>query len=884
MGRKFFGALLTVCLLAGGALAEGLQSGFLNPYVTSGVRISPQTITPTMRKWYLPQTLYDIYGWKNWEYTNYARDRYERYTDIVLQGQRFYDIYGNYITRGWKIYEWAQQHPTETGSAIDKSVEFNNWFNNLVISTASQGQYHMALTVGEQLRTTLTPMTFSKPLFNGVQWDFLSDKYALTLIASRTDNPALAATATNRNQGATVRTLFTNLVGLRGTAQVGDFIKLGTTYVNAGHWNSSESFGNNSLKGTLGSNLQAGNVQRLLVRLSDDSPEDGEGGALLFLHRVYINGVEHPEISDRALVDGGIRRQGRWEASGGNNIIITYDIERDFTPIPDEDEIIDFKEIKKIEIELVLANDYAVEVTSNMQVNNTGEPVFLPVTRAEKNIKDGSNQRVVRFSYGLPTANEVAGLTMEIDDLFGGFNLRAEYNINRKYRRFPNQNFTYNQALGKERAEGYYVTASHNVYPWFAYGEIFSMDPGYQTFMFVPDSNGRINYESAVNNVYEFVDDNDDQDRFPDWRRRTFSSSSSERLLIQRADVAVFPGYDENNDLVSDFNQNDNSMPDYLEPFVRYDVDPLEFLYGTDMNNNTVIDRFENDEEADYPYPRDHRGYNLYGGAEIKPGSRIMVGRMREWLLSSNRRNQSLYGLLTLTHEVPRHGLQVQLYNGIRSVKDNIPEDIILWVQSPRTQGDMRPFADPMIAQDALINTSFLSARTRKYAPLNLETTLKYEIYHQRGDQQPANWQDEKLLALITKADLPIPVGKHVLWPRWKQLYKRRSPTDKNELENNELAEIFFFVWQQELISTMRLESGIEYEIFRNMVERTDPLPAGYVDDFEQFVIAAQLSNRSDYLGYRLMTNIGGRWERRDFRDETTTDLVLFLSMFAGLQ
>ena len=305
-----------------------------------------------------------------------------------------------------------------------------------------------------------------------------------------------------------------------------------------------------------------------------------------------------------------------------------------------------------------MANDYAVEVTSNMQVNNTGEPVFLPVARAEKNIKDGSNQRVVRFSYGLPTANEVAGLTLEIDDLFGGFNLRAEYNVNRKYRRFPNQNFTYNQALGKESAEGYYATASHNVYPWFAYGEIFSMDPGYQTFMFVPDSNGRINYESAVNNVYEFVDDNDDQDRFPDWRRRTFSSSSSERLLIQRADVAVFPGYDENNDLVSDFNQNDNGMPDYLEPFVRYDVDPLEFLYGTDMNNNTVIDRFENDEEADYPYPRDHRGYNLYGGAEIKPGSRIMVGRMREWLLSSNRRNEALYGLLTLTHEVPRHGLQ----------------------------------------------------------------------------------------------------------------------------------------------------------------------------------------------------------------------------------
>ena len=91
-----------------------------------------------------------------------------------------------------------------------------------------------------------------------------------------------------------------------------------------------------------------------------------------------------PKFPTGALVDGGIRRQGRWEASGGNNIIITYDIERDFTPIPDEDEIIDFKEIKKIEIELVLANDYAVEVTSNMQVNNTGEPVFLPSPAREK--------------------------------------------------------------------------------------------------------------------------------------------------------------------------------------------------------------------------------------------------------------------------------------------------------------------------------------------------------------------------------------------------------------------------------------------------------------------------------------------------------------------
>ena len=57
-------------------------------------------------------------------------------------------------------------------------------------------------------------------------------------------------------------------------------------------------------------------------------------------------------------------------------------------------------------------------------------------------------------------------------------------------------------------------------------------------------------------------------------------------------DIAVFPGLDENNDFVSDFNQNQNSRPAFSEPFLRYAVDPPEFLFGMDMNNNTLIDRF----------------------------------------------------------------------------------------------------------------------------------------------------------------------------------------------------------------------------------------------------------------------------------------------------
>ena len=114
------------------------------------------------------------------------------------------------------------------------------------------------------------------------------------------------------------------------------------------------------------------------------------------------------------------------------------------------------------------------------------------------------------------------------------------------------------------------------------------------------------------------------------------------------ADNAVFPGLDENNDFISDFNQNDtedreNFVPDYEEPFLRYHSDRPEFLFGIDMNNNGWIDRFENDEEPDYPYGRDLRGRNLYAGVMISPEAKLTVGWLDEELISGDGRNRSAY-------------------------------------------------------------------------------------------------------------------------------------------------------------------------------------------------------------------------------------------------
>ena len=118
-------------------------------------------LDPAVRKWYIPQELYTEYRWKQWEYSNYARDFYQRYVSTSLEGSYIYDVYGNYLTRGWLVFDWRQQNPQPFGSTLAVDGRFSGWFNQLLVTSDHKGQYHYAITIGSELRTTLTPLTFS---------------------------------------------------------------------------------------------------------------------------------------------------------------------------------------------------------------------------------------------------------------------------------------------------------------------------------------------------------------------------------------------------------------------------------------------------------------------------------------------------------------------------------------------------------------------------------------------------------------------------------------------------------------------------------------------------------------------------------------------------
>ena len=45
------------------------------------------------------------------EYSNYARDHYQRYVSAIREGDYYYDLYGNLVTRGWLVFNNSQTQP-----------------------------------------------------------------------------------------------------------------------------------------------------------------------------------------------------------------------------------------------------------------------------------------------------------------------------------------------------------------------------------------------------------------------------------------------------------------------------------------------------------------------------------------------------------------------------------------------------------------------------------------------------------------------------------------------------------------------------------------------------------------------------------------------------
>jgi hypothetical protein len=905
VGGLFLVALLGMDLLPasgqqhyGSRLGQAQDEGY--SYALQGPGVMLDSIDPAMRKWYVPQELFQDYRWRQWEYTNYARDHYQRYVDSSLEGDYFYDIYGNFLTRGWLIFNNSQTTPGpnngQEGNSLFKSNDFERWFSGLVVTHDQKGQYVFSMTLGNQLRSTLTPMVFSKPRFDGLQFDLATDRFEATMLYSRISS---AGDLTTRNQES-LSTNNTTLLGGRLTGQLGDYIKLGVHAVNAHQSNTlSAKASGNPLAGKLTVD-QNQPISDITLVLRDDSPEDGAGGTAYFpagsdVIITYQDGTRERgrEIGFFPLVEGGFERSGFLAADGLEEIKLTYNFDSpDFLDNAGRTADTTFTKdsIVGVEFRLQVGNDYQIWVTSDRQttVGRNEQTVLLLVAQAEGNVKDLTNLRAVRFEYGLPSATHVAGASLEIRAPFG-FDFYGEYDRSWNYRKYPNvSEKTHRTAAGIEGAESapaWMVNVSQKSDPWFLFGEAYSMDPRYSTRSFTTNSDGKIDYR-AETFLWDFVEDNDDLDRKPDAKRRDWAAG----------DKVVFPGWDSNADFVPDFNQNDsasrsNTLPDYDESFLRFGVDRPEFLFGVDMNHNFWVDRYENDEAPDYPYRQDHEGFNIYGGVDVTPEVKLSAGMLREELISSNKKNYSNYAMLTVHMDTPRFGL-LRSFWMTQWVEDDIPDPLLQWAPDNSLRLEdldepLKTIEDPMLARDTWINQLFIghSINTGPWLVVN-------KINHVLYDQRMSGERLEELglsgtdyfFGLVDKVSRRQRVGSFLLEPRWKSEYVKQTRGLFKSGKQSRLAETLALLVETEVLTRSKIQTGVEYVYQNNLDDDNVDLEENQ-QDFKALTLALQFTTVSDYLGYRLRSLVGASVEQRDFKERPSrTTNQFFVTIYAGLE
>ena len=902
-----------VILLLWASVAEGddlLHWGIGRVYAR-GETFEMDYVSPAVHKWYGPRYLPETYmaPWYD-QGSNFARDTYLRYISLILEGDDTYDTFGTPLGRGWLVYNWQQDQPGTRGSFIDKRrgglssmslmanqrPAYRDFFNRLVIASDQGGASSYRLMIGDEIATRFTPLTFNKPRFNGVRLDYAAERYAASLLLSRPSNP-----------DEEEQTNSTTVMGSHLEYQVGAGGNFGLTYVNAHNVLTQVEFdGGNPLHGILTS-LENQPLDKLWVRIRDDSPGRGSVGAALAGFDIVMVDTSGRQLRGRDIGflprrEGGFQEGGRLFARDEESILLEYDMgSLDFDDVQSGD-------LREVRVELSLANDYRVEVASDLQTDGqrrNAEIVFLPVARAEGNVQDNSNTKVVRLDYGLPTASELIGINWDLND-WQGFSLLGEWVLNCRFSRYPNPHISAHHETVASAYAGYF-NAAYRRGAWMLFGEGFSIADDYSTRYWLTDRNGRIKFKNPVPQVYEFVDDDDDLNGLTEWERPFFVrwggiaesvTDSPTSIRLDQREMA-WPGLDENGDFINDHNQNRNLYPDYEEPFLRYRADRPEFLFGLDMNHNGVIDRFENDLVPDYPYKRDHRGFNAYLKVEVVPALEVSVGRQDMRLVAGDGRTRAWYVLGTWRYHFAG-GSRLRLFEFSARVRDEIPDDLRQWFQPLGEPGRMMDRIDFLPGRNAYKNSLYLDLDQRLGTQIRLLHRFKWDWVEQQNPADEVQFREGRktsgFLGAINKAEWSIPVGLGVLEPRFKSEFRRERPFSTRRLESTSLEETFFLIWTQPLLAeavgisyfprygrqifNTELQVGLEVGQLWLLEGKREEVDA----NFFGWTAVAQLTNRTAYQGYQLVTTTGFQFQQRRFAGRTPQEASLvFMTLYAGL-
>ncbi len=764
-------------------------------------------------------------------YLNYAEKIYFTWNRSGSRGSsprvgQPWDRMGNYIGSGSRAFSWEESRSNGEGG-----ISSIGGGSSLRIGHYNHKALHWSVTTGKAIRNRFTSLTLHQARMSVARMDLnYKDRDQATLLFNRGREGGLFSTW-DFNIGRTAETAENaTILMYAGHWQhaLGDFGHIGATFLNQ-FQSLPASPNRDALRGDLSYPMLPPDI--IWVQISDDSPEETQANARVYGVDLIIEGerngepvrlttIEGDENFDANLARGRSRTGGRfvpgggWEAVGQDEVLYQFAMPQDVT-------------VRSARFVAEVSDDYRIGVRQQHVFINRGrdgeedpedwlwpatplasegrrafkgevlfldEEPFYTVRRAGGTGSNGGNRQKVGFDYGMPTGQILASVDWNADLVGLSLSGEAVQNL---------QNYLYpiggsNEGTrSTQKAWAWWIKAVKDFPGGLQAGaELYRLEPDYSggydskrgglpfhlDFQAQPGSPVQ-----SVTQEYFLIEDNDDTDQWPD-----------EHFFDQPKggwpDSEVYPGLDENGDNIPDIDNNLNFIPDWQEPFLMYDLDPVEFVYGIDFNNNGLPDFRENDDLPDYPYRRDQRGRHLFarfnrlGGL----GHYVSLGYYNLEEIANPGQAKALYLRYAYELNLPDWG-RIGLDYDVKKVEDDIRDDSFIWVVAeddrskvnlmdgpPGIPGRERPATpDPLLMRDSWVNTVYLNTRVGRLENLNIQNSFllirnnQAEIELDDGTGLLQEEDTRSHFTLINKIDYTWEKGALTVHPKFKHMLQR---------------------------------------------------------------------------------------------------------------
>ena len=834
-------------------------------------------------------------------YRNYAEYSYRNYRSALRVNPR-YNFLGDFLAEGFRAFRLDDQRPGR--SLLSKDGVYRGMFNNLLIARNSYGRLNLALTVGDEVRTHLTPLTMQRAGFNGLRWEIEFANNRVTLLSTRGfDNSEFPAFPSFSTPISTDFTGFGGdlnqefiieeddpvyIFGGHWETQAGDVLTLGMTFLNQQQINTGALRQDSFLAGSV-PYPEMLSPQKLMLRVTDDSPRSRDHGATIFTVFLEVEGSvggvnttissdprsPHFDESLRPQTEGVRKENGRWDIRGDEELIITFELPEGSTS-------------RRARFIVAAANDYRIAAGQQhlfyMTLSSRKTP-FTTLRRAAGDVSDGSNSRELVIDYGLNSGQTLYGVDFAADLV--GLELRGEVAKNILYRKYP---IISGRSL--RRDTGAWYLQAVRTFPRLRRlslgAEFFHLGPryggGYDSrrggVVLYTDFGGEGTDPVAAE--FPLVDDNDDDDRYSDDNKNDFPGSFD-------LEAGVYPGLDEDNDNIPDDDRNANGIPDFEEPFLLYHSDPQEFVYGLDLNNNGVIDVRENDDKPDYPYDRDRRGRHYTAALQPLPKLKVGAGHYRIRALAGPGRTVSTYLRAAYVYARPER-LEIELNHDSKRVKDTIPDPVYVFDPARLVTPLEPPDPDPLLQKNSWVHTSFAGVRLSRWAPLHLETNLK-QVDNRMFDlgRTRVSERDRRVTrTMVNKADYRIEWGRFTVRPMYKRLWRRVDLDSRDGAAVREVRSAPMLRVDYEVTEDMKVQMG--QQGLRLPFAGLDRVLAFHLNDrvrryrsYTSTDFMFMLTLKGSYLGNALTATSGVQLHSREFDQVGAGEDLRFTRFFVDV-